>query len=546
MDKEQFLKFVDQVDWRFAKSVPNWPHFYIVEEELADQTAFQAAKQFVKEFGYDGKFFDINVRYFEADGWTYWASPLAKPFESQYMLNRCKTEYTYDSLAKAGKLPSEGFRESTLSLAPVLEDPEFKSLVRDAEGSEFTVFDVLGTADYEIRHSNVLSWLLDLHANHGQGSSFLQLLWKEISGEHELPNLSFSVYSVDREGLNEDEKIDLLLRTEDRDWMIVIENKLFSPETGDQLDRYFHYIERRYSEVRHRIYFYQTPDGIAPAREEDSANWIPISYLAVKRAVSRFLEKSLPDRIRDFLAQYLEHIERNVLKSTGMIEKQRNILRRHAKTFHSLTFLLEEKSVRAQCGDEEFNLLKSILAVQHEVERELFDFTKRMMAKHGYARYSGLGHWITTELPGLKEKLIQRGLLLPKEALPIVFALCSQPNSYFVEIWLYKNKPLFSKMKGRISRLSEERPEPNRGDEHLVHVLYRRTIIHADEIIHRNLSELKEKIAAYFESDLKRDLEESVRGIGNLVDSIRSEEKPGRVGTEPAHGEQRLTRPDFE
>ena len=62
------------------------------------------------------------------------------------MLNRCKTEYAYKSLAKSGGLPSEGFRESTLSLSPILRDPEFESLVHDAEGGKFTVFDVLGTS----------------------------------------------------------------------------------------------------------------------------------------------------------------------------------------------------------------------------------------------------------------------------------------------------------------------------------------------------------------------------------------------------------------
>lgn len=301
MNKEEFLKFVDQVEWRFARSVPNWPHFYIVEEELTDQATFQLAKSFVKEFGYDGRFFDLDVRYYDANGWTYWASPLAKPFEFQYMLNRCKTDFTYESLAKAGQLPPEGFRESKLSLSPILEDPEFKTLLRDAEGGEFTVFDVLGTSDYEIRHSNVLSWLLDRDANHRQGSSFLDFLWEEVSSEHELPKLSFHEYSVAREGGNEAEKIDLLLWAENLEWVIVIENKLFSPETGDQLDRYFRCIEDRYySRVRYRVYFYLTPDGIAPAREEDSMNWVPISYSAVTKAVSRFLKNGLPDRVRDF------------------------------------------------------------------------------------------------------------------------------------------------------------------------------------------------------------------------------------------------------
>ena len=79
MNKDDFLKFVSQAEWRFAKSVPNWPHFYIVEENLSDKAAFRAARAFVREFGYIGKFFDMDVCYFDAEGWTYWASPLVEP-----------------------------------------------------------------------------------------------------------------------------------------------------------------------------------------------------------------------------------------------------------------------------------------------------------------------------------------------------------------------------------------------------------------------------------------------------------------------------------
>ena len=78
MNKENFLEFVDHPEWwRFAKSVPNWPHFYMVEKDLPDQAAFRAARAFVRESGRVGKFFDMDVLYFDADGWTYWASPLS-------------------------------------------------------------------------------------------------------------------------------------------------------------------------------------------------------------------------------------------------------------------------------------------------------------------------------------------------------------------------------------------------------------------------------------------------------------------------------------
>ena len=150
MDKEDFQSFVAQVEWIFAKSIPNWPHFYIVEKDLPEQAAFRAAKTFVKDSGYIGKFFDLNVFYFDADGWTYWASPLVNPPESQYMLNKCKTEYSYESCVRSGALPPEGFRGAELSLAPILEDSDFRSLMRESE-------DVLKDAGVLEKQRSILS-----------------------------------------------------------------------------------------------------------------------------------------------------------------------------------------------------------------------------------------------------------------------------------------------------------------------------------------------------------------------------------------------------
>lgn len=150
MDKADFLRFAGQAEWRFARSIPNWPHFYIVEENLPDQAAFQCAKAFVRESGYGGKFFDMDVFYFDADGWTYWASPLANPPESQYMLNRCKTEYSYESCVRSGTLPPEGFRGAVLSLSLILEDPDFRSLMQESK-------DMLKSADLLEKQKRLLN-----------------------------------------------------------------------------------------------------------------------------------------------------------------------------------------------------------------------------------------------------------------------------------------------------------------------------------------------------------------------------------------------------
>jgi hypothetical protein len=133
MTKDEFQEFANNVDWTFAKSIPNWPHFYVVEEELGNPGSYAAARTFIRDHGYDGHFFDLVVRYYDVNGWTYWSSPLAKPFVEQYMINRCRTEYTWDALSKAGELPPEGFEGKILSLTPVLEDPEFQALARSGK-----------------------------------------------------------------------------------------------------------------------------------------------------------------------------------------------------------------------------------------------------------------------------------------------------------------------------------------------------------------------------------------------------------------------------
>ena len=248
MTPESFSNYVKKAPWRFAKSVPNWPHFYIVEQDLPDSESYRKARSFIQDCGRDGTFYDIQVRYYDLDGWTYWASPIKEPTMQQYMLNRCKSEFSYDALNAKGEIPQEGFNQATLNLEPVLNNPDFNALRKSNTGHEFTVFDVLGTADYEIRHSNVLAWLLTPFENHGQGSSFLKILWEHIHLSLDCPppplTLDAGIH-VDREGSAESERIDLLLKSSDTNWLIVIENKLFSPETGDQLDRYYTYVEKR-------------------------------------------------------------------------------------------------------------------------------------------------------------------------------------------------------------------------------------------------------------------------------------------------------------
>ena len=66
--------------------------------------------------------------------------------------------------------------------------------------NDFNIFDVLKISRTEIRHSNLLSWLIDPNENHGLGDSFLYgiiaLLSKELDQKTALHLLSSDLYSI--------------------------------------------------------------------------------------------------------------------------------------------------------------------------------------------------------------------------------------------------------------------------------------------------------------------------------------------------------------
>ena len=60
-------------------------------------------------------------------------------------------------------------------LKKLIDDPRFlKYHAETVKGKRFNPFDVLRYSDYEIRHSNVLAWLLQPNETHRIGDAFLR------------------------------------------------------------------------------------------------------------------------------------------------------------------------------------------------------------------------------------------------------------------------------------------------------------------------------------------------------------------------------------
>ena len=52
---DELLRFVSEETWTYAKTMPKWPHEYIVRERV-DRELFERLVRFIRSHGHDGRF----------------------------------------------------------------------------------------------------------------------------------------------------------------------------------------------------------------------------------------------------------------------------------------------------------------------------------------------------------------------------------------------------------------------------------------------------------------------------------------------------------
>ena len=104
--------FINTAQWTFAVTyAATWPHYYLVRKRV-DSVLFEKLVEHIREHGYRGWFYKMEITYFDEDGYTYWtmaqrtADGWNYPVEKEEIINRCGKEETYESRLKAGTLPN--------------------------------------------------------------------------------------------------------------------------------------------------------------------------------------------------------------------------------------------------------------------------------------------------------------------------------------------------------------------------------------------------------------------------------------------------------
>lgn len=180
-------------------------------------------------------------------------------------------------------------------LKNLLDDEKLEKINDSVSG--FNPFRVLKLEHYEIRHSNFLAWLLNPQESHDLGDVFLKKFLNKIDNTIKLKNII-----IRREWKN----IDILI--EGKDFVCVIENKIYSGENGKQLQNYENIIENEFPNKKKRFYIYLTLNEEIPSDEK----YKNITYAGYILPILKDIiinDEIKKQEIRNFIEQYKNILE---------------------------------------------------------------------------------------------------------------------------------------------------------------------------------------------------------------------------------------------
>ena len=266
--------------------------------------------------------------------------------------------------------------KQTEALLRLMQDKDcFDKLLRWTE--RVNIFEVLKIVRTEIRHSNMLAWLLDPNESHGMGSDFLYSFITDLSKHHSYEFVDNDIEQIigiddaikllssdltNSQVFREWNHIDILILLPNQ-YIIAIENKVDANESKNQLQQYKEKLDKYYpfdngNGFKH-IKIFLTPNGDKPS--ENNNDWKVYTYsdiLSILKQIYESHKNHLSLEANILIDNYIKILDNDIMDNQELKNLCNEIYNKHKQ---ALDLIFEHKeSVTSLASDACHNTLVSI------------------------------------------------------------------------------------------------------------------------------------------------------------------------------------------
>ena len=252
-------------------------------------------------------------------------------------------------------------------LRNLMRDPRFEKYHDETrKRQDFNVFEVLQYAEFEIRHSNVLAWLLQPEESHRIGRLFLDRFLRCL--KEPVTTLEDHV-EVRREMHN----VDIIIFLENRRRLLAIENKteMASPKHFEQVLGYEQVLREEYPghTVRSAL--------LTTSRDEDVSepDFVHVSWSTIYELITSLYRggEFRSAEVWAFVRQYLDTIGHRLVRPELGRDYFTSLLDNYGRLLRGLQALLVkegEVSVKAMAADIDKRYASTLVSLVQEFQRE--------------------------------------------------------------------------------------------------------------------------------------------------------------------------------
>lgn len=240
-------------------------------------------------------------------------------------------------------------------LSLIEDSPEFTYLHNHF--NRFNPFKVLQVDNYEIRHSNVLAWLLDPKQNHNLGPYFINKLLSKVfvnpaNYEDEDKIANYDVLQLSRNSYhdlvvfkelltNNKKRIDILAVSKLQKIAVLIENKFWSSESEGQLEEYIEFVKKRYEGYK-IIPIFLTLQDEEPTHED----YLMLGYsdvLGILHNLIRSDSDYMNKDVASFISYYIDILEDQLIQNIELNECAMSLYKNHKEAIELLSSVGRQK-----------------------------------------------------------------------------------------------------------------------------------------------------------------------------------------------------------